>query len=92
MEKDFNNYSPYNMDFNSNVGGMGMEMNNMYEPINPTTQYEQSCAYYKYLCMQMDYKIKCKEYESMCKRDCAVNNNNTTTPVINNTVNKKEIR
>jgi hypothetical protein len=22
--------------------------------------------YYKCLCMQMDYKIKCKEYEKMC--------------------------
>ena len=25
---------------------------------NPIMQYEQAFAYYKYLCMQMDYKIK----------------------------------
>ena len=37
------------------------------EPIfNPIMQYEQAYSYYKYLCMQMDYKIKCKEYEKMC--------------------------
>ena len=33
---------------------------------NPMAQYEQGYAYYKYLCMQMDYKIKCKEYEKLC--------------------------
>ena len=37
------------------------------EPMfNPIMQYEQAYSYYKYLCMQMDYKIKCKEYEKMC--------------------------
>ena len=29
-------------------------------------QYEQAYFYYRYMCMQMDYKIKCKEYEKMC--------------------------
>lgn len=33
---------------------------------NPITQYEQAYYYYRYMCMQMDYKIKCKEYEKMC--------------------------
>jgi len=33
---------------------------------NPVAQYEQAYIYYKYLCMQMDYKIKCKEYEKIC--------------------------
>ena len=33
---------------------------------NPMAQYEQAYAYYRYLCMQMDYKIKCKEYEKLC--------------------------
>lgn len=37
--------------------------------LNPMLQYEQGYCYYKYLCMQMDYKIKCKEYEKMCKTD-----------------------
>ena len=43
-------------------------MNDMYrDPMfNPINQYEQAYTYYKYLCMQMDYKIKCKEYEKMC--------------------------
>ena len=64
MEKDFNNYGympPY-MDSNT-------DMNDLYKDpmfFNPIMQYEQASSYYKYLCMQMDYKIKCKEYEKMC--------------------------
>ena len=58
MEKDFNNfqsYAPFDM------------QDNMNDPMfNPIMQYEQAYSYYKYLCMQMDYKIKCKEYEKMC--------------------------
>lgn len=43
-------------------------MNDLYrDPMfNPIAQYEQAYYYYRYLCMQMDYKIKCKEYEKMC--------------------------
>ena len=43
-------------------------MNDLYrDPMfNPMAQYEQAYCYYRYLCMQMDYKIKCKEYEKMC--------------------------
>ena len=40
---------------------------------NPMAQYEQAYCYYRYLCMQMDYKIKCKEYEKMC--NSSSNNN-----------------
>lgn len=45
------------------------EINDIYkDPVfNPIIQYEQAFTYYRYLCMQMDYKIKCKEYEKMCK-------------------------
>jgi hypothetical protein len=62
MEKDFNNfqgYIPFDMQDN---------MNDIYKDpmFNPVMQYEQAYSYYKYLCMQMDYKIKCKEYEKMC--------------------------
>lgn len=39
------------------------EPDNLFSPIN---QYEQNYMYYKCLCMQMDYKIKCKEYEKLC--------------------------
>ena len=45
-----------------------MDMTDFYKDpmFNPIMQYEQAYSYYKYLCMQMDYKIKCKEYEKMC--------------------------
>lgn len=64
MEKDFNGFSPY-MDFPS---GQNIDYNEMYKDpmFNPMAQYEQAYVYYKYLCMQMDYKIKCKEYEKLC--------------------------
>ena len=44
------------------------DMNDIYrDPMfNPMLQYEQAYCYYRYLCMQMDYKIKCKEYEKLC--------------------------
>ncbi|MGN1298048.1 MAG: hypothetical protein ACI4VH_06530 [Clostridia bacterium] len=43
-------------------------MNDLYKDpmFNPMMQYEQAYCYYRSLCMQMDYKIKCKEYEKMC--------------------------
>ena len=58
MEKEFNDYQ----------NGYGIDMNEMYKDpmFNPIMQYEQAYSYYKYLCMQMDYKIKCKEYEKLC--------------------------
>ena len=62
-----------NNDFQGNFGfnnGMNnFDLNNdMYKDpmFNPIAQYEQAFTYYKYLCMQMDYKIKCKEYEKLC--------------------------
>ncbi len=59
MERDFNNgYVPSFMDYN--MPPPGMDMNEM------MLQYEQAYSYYRYLCMQMDYKIKCKEYEKLC--------------------------
>ena len=56
-------FSPY-----SQLDGMDSGVNDMYKDpmFNPIMQYEQAYSYYKYLCMQMDYKIKCKEYEKMC--------------------------
>lgn len=36
---------------------------------NPSVQYEQAYMYYRYLSQQMDYKIKCKEYENLYKKD-----------------------
>jgi hypothetical protein len=70
MDKDFNDnmnnsFNPYmNMQ-------QGFDMNDMYKDpmFNPIVQYEQAYSYYRYLCMQMDYKIKCKEYEKMCQNN-----------------------
>jgi len=56
MERN-SDFSPYSQ-FEGNIDN---------DPVfNPIMQYEQAYSYYKYLCMQMDYKIKCKEYEKMC--------------------------
>ncbi|MCI9064016.1 MAG: hypothetical protein HFJ17_05390 [Clostridia bacterium] len=59
--------------FNMNMPPNGMDMNEIYKDpmFNPIMQYEQAFSYYKYLCMQMDYKIKCKEYEKMCGQSSA---------------------
>ena len=84
MEKDFNSYSPY-MSYGSNQMA-NEDFGNMYSDptnFNPIMQYEQAYTYYRFLCMQMDYKIKCKEYEKMCdnssnsQRD---NNSNNSRP------------
>lgn len=57
LERDFYN------NFNSNFTDYGQ---NIDDPMfNPIMQYEQAFYYYKYLCMQMDYKIKCKEFENL---------------------------
>lgn len=70
MEKDFPGYMPF-MDYNmpppNNYNTQ--EMNDIYKDpfFNPMMQYEQAFCYYRYLSMQMDYKIKCKEYEKLCK-------------------------
>ena len=36
---------------------------------NPIMQYEQGYMYYRYLTQQLDYKIKCKEYEKLSSKD-----------------------
>lgn len=33
---------------------------------NPMLQYEQAYMYYRYLTQQVEYKIKCKEYDKLC--------------------------
>ena len=59
---DNNDFSSFNMNMPN-----GLDMNDIYKDpmFNPIMQYEQAYSYYKYLCMQMDYKIKCKEYEKL---------------------------
>lgn len=59
-----------NMDFSNFQNYQGyppFDMPGEQDPIfNPMFQYEQGFAYYRYLCKQMEYKIKCKEYEKLC--------------------------
>ena len=86
------NFSPF-MDYN--MGTQNNEMNDIYKDpmFNPVMQYEQAYSYYKYLCMQMDYKIKCKEYEKMCNmQNSNANTNNNSINERNNERNFKERR
>lgn len=61
---DFNNFGgfppPYTS-FDPNFDFAGIE-NPMF---NPAMQYEQTYMYYKCLTQQLEYKIKCKEYEKL---------------------------
>ena len=85
MEKEINSYSPY-----MNYGSMQTpndDFGNMYPPdptFNPIMQYEQAYTYYRFLCMQMDYKLKCKEYEKLCNNNTSTSNNTNNTTNINN--------
>ena len=56
MERDFNGYMPPFMDYGMPPFGAPQDTND--PMLNPIMQYEQAYSYYKYLCMQMDYKIK----------------------------------
>lgn len=66
MEKDFGGFGPF-VPFETQDTNMA----DMYKDslFNPVMQYEQAYTYYKYLCKQMDYKIKCKEYEKLCSNE-----------------------
>lgn len=59
-----------NMDFSAFQNFQGFptfDINQEQDPVfNPIMQYEQGYMYYRYLCKQMEYKIKCKEYEKLC--------------------------
>lgn len=67
MEKnnDYNNfygYPPYA--FYENFDPSMME-----NAFNPISQYEQGYMYYRYLTQQLEYKIKCKEYEKISGKE-----------------------
>ena len=57
---EYSSYPPFNQ-FEAPEGDLYKDT-----MFNPVAQYEQAYTYYKYLSMQMEYKIKCKEYEKMC--------------------------
>lgn len=62
MDKNMeNNFFPY---MNFDIGADPLLGEN--PMFNPIMQYEQTYMYYRCLCQQMDYKIKCKEYEKLC--------------------------
>lgn len=62
---EYNNYSPY-----PPYELSGMENQNLNDNFfNPSAQYEQAYMYYRYLEKQMDYKIKCKEYENLLRNE-----------------------
>lgn len=66
---DYNNYTGYTpyMPFDSsNLDQNPIQDQNLF---NPSMQYEQAYMYYRYLSQQMDYKIKCKEYENLNRND-----------------------
>ena len=61
MDKNDPNFSAY---MNYDIGcDPIMGDPNMF---NPCMQYEQAYMYYRYMTQQIEYKIKCKEYEKMC--------------------------
>lgn len=53
-------YGGYEAGFEPN---MSSENNSMF---NPMVQYEQAYMYYRYMTQQLEYKIKCKEYDKLC--------------------------
>lgn len=55
---DMNNYGGYDMGFDPNMNDNPM--------FNPMMQYEQAYMYYRYMTQQLEYKIKCKEYDKLC--------------------------
>ena len=63
---EFNNYQPYNPYDINNMENQSINDANLF---NPSVQYEQAYMYYRYLSQQMDYKIKCKEYENLYRND-----------------------
>lgn len=56
----FTGYPPYSSFENMDTTYMDNPM------FNPMMQYEQAYMYYRYMTQQLDYKIKCKEYEKLC--------------------------
>lgn len=66
MEKnyDFPPYYPYNMGFE----GVSEDMYSG-QMFNPIMQYEQGYMYYRFMCQQLEYKMKLKEYEKINKQE-----------------------
>ena len=64
MDRNMDNNNFYGMPpYNYDLGNDANFDNPMF---NPVIQYEQAYMYYRYMTQQMEYKIKCKEYDKMC--------------------------
>lgn len=50
-------YGGYEFNMDANMGD---------SMFNPMVQYEQAYMYYRYMTQQVEYKIKCKEYDKLC--------------------------
>lgn len=42
-------------------------MDDFQDTFNPASQYEQGYWYYRFMTQQMEYRIKCKEFELLGK-------------------------
>lgn len=62
---NYNGYQPYQSFDGTNPIDSNFNDQNLF---NPSSQYEQAYMYYRYLSQQMDYKIKCKQYEELNKK------------------------
>ncbi len=64
---DYNNfYGPYYSPYSS-CPPEGFDAG--YADFNPMAQYEQGYMYYRFLTQQLEYKIKCKEFEKICNNN-----------------------
>ena len=73
MEKnDYNNFYGYQPPFGNTFQE---NFENTYSEFNPVTQYEQGYMYYRFLTQQLEYKIKCKEFEKICNLNKENNRN-----------------
>lgn len=61
---DFNNF--YGFGYPPYPSGSTESFENGYADFNPIAQYEQGYMYYRFLTQQLEYKIKCKEFEKLC--------------------------
>lgn len=61
---DFNGFD--SMNFDPNMVNDTLYRDPMF---NPMLQYEQAYMYYRYMSQQMEYKIKCKEYDKLCGKE-----------------------
>lgn len=69
MEQNKPFFDPYN--FNTANFMPQVENQNIQNDlnINPNSYFDNQYLYYRYLTQMMEYKIRCKEYETLCKND-----------------------